>query len=103
MVEAWLSILALALSVLAVAISGFSALYLQRFSDAAKLHERLSISESDLTDLADRVNHWMRRDSVRRTRDKAPEFVAPISQNPKAALYARAAAAKGMRANGVAE
>lgn len=87
-------VLALALSVLALGVAAFSLVYVQRFSDAAALHQRISTTESDLTDLSDRVHHWMRRASVRRTRENQNEEVpSPLpsaTSSPKAALYRRA-------------
>jgi len=96
MVDLTLSILALALSVLACGITAFSWFFQREFSDSAKLHERISITESDLTDLADKVHHWMRRDSVRRTRAAQPEVIEP-QVTGKAALYARARSVLGAR------
>lgn len=94
-----LIVLALALSVLALGCAAFSLVFVQRFSDASALHQRISTTESDLTDLSDRVHHWMRRSSVRRTREKDdtsnPDLPHGVTAHPKAALYARARAING--------
>lgn len=89
-----ITILALVLSLLAVGISAVSVLFLLKFSDVSTLHTRVTTTETDLTDLADRVNHWMRRDSVRRTRER-PDVPPVVSLDPKADLRRRAAALRG--------
>jgi len=54
---------------LALVLSAISLLFVGLFSDAAKLHKRLSTTENDLSELADRVHHWLRRSSVRKARE----------------------------------
>lgn len=83
---------AYAIAVLALLISAASLLIALRFSDTAMLSQRVTTQENDLTELSDRVHHWMRRDSVRRVRgQQGGEPVAPpTTQHPKAALFARA-------------
>ncbi|MCK6500195.1 MAG: hypothetical protein L6Q38_12040 [Nitrospira sp.] len=102
MLELTISIVALTLALLAVGISAVSWFFQREFSDSAKLHERISVTESDLTDLADKVHHWMRRDSVRRTRASQPEVIEP-QLSGKPALFARARAVLGARMQGVKE
>lgn len=64
-----IEIAALALSLLALLISVASAIFSLFFAPSAQVNQRLSQQENDLTELADRVHHWMRRDSVRRARE----------------------------------
>lgn len=85
--------LPLALSLLSLAISVASAVFSVRFAPGPALAQRLTTQESDLTELSDRVHHWMRRDSVRRIRDKPAEAQVDVElpgTSPKAALFSRA-------------
>jgi hypothetical protein len=72
-----LEILALAFSVLALGASIATAAYLLFGPTATNLAGRVTALDSDLSDLADRVNQWMRRDSTRRAREAKSELNAP--------------------------
>ena len=83
---------ALALAALSIALSGVSlALHWVR----GREHPDVSQLRTEQLDLLDRVEHWMKRDRVRRLRDSAPDLEQlPLSQmtppaDRKAALRER--------------
>jgi hypothetical protein len=85
-----LSISALALSLIALALSlGALALHWIRREE----HPDVAKIRNDVTDLTDRVEHWMRRDRTRRLRgeDQPAEPEAPAQDQPlsRAELKAR--------------
>ena len=89
-----LDIAALALSLLALLIAVASAVFSLFFAPSAQVNQRLTQQENDLTELADRVHHWMRRDSVRRAREGQVAMPAATMSRAeqKASLTQRASA-----------
>jgi len=95
---------ALALSVLALAVSILSLWLRQSPPEIRALQSQVQHIDADLSELADRQNTWMRREATRHARagkaDFAPGPAAPQSPaEKKAALRARVMAA---RSNGAA-
>lgn len=68
----WISLIALAVSLLAAVFCGFSAYFQRRPADYSALESRISALNLDLTDLSDRTQQWIRRAAVRATREKEP-------------------------------
>lgn len=92
---------ALALSAAAIVISIGTAVFLLVFDRATLDSRKLTALDADLSDLSDRVNQWMRRDSTRRAREAKAEPILPADPNlspgsdRKAALRARARSLNG--------
>lgn len=87
-----------ALALIAVAIAGVSLAFRRDPPEVAALSSQLRALDSDVSELADRVNHWMRRDAVRRARSGRDEAEAPpvpaTLADHKAALRAKVALAR---------
>ena len=94
-----LSILALALSLLATGVSIVTLRLQQSPPELSALQSKVTAIDLDLTGLADRQNTWMRRDATRKARE-GKEMVQQVApDNPqalKAALRAKVAALRGV-------
>lgn len=89
----WVGVLA----ILALVSSGVSLVLHRRGGSPVDLAHRVHVLELDLNELFDRVDHWQRRDRVRRLRDAPADLMAaqaPSRGTPefKQALRAKAAA-----------
>lgn len=60
---------ALGVALLALVVSSATAAYLLFGPTSANVGSRVSALDADLSDLADRVNQWMRRDQTRKARE----------------------------------
>jgi len=92
---AWVGVLAVS----ALVLSGVSLMLHRKGGSAVDLAHRVHTLELDLNELFDRVDHWQRRDRVRRLREPAielPNPAAPARGTPeyKAALRAKLAAGR---------
>jgi len=84
---AWVGVLGL----VAVALAGVSLALHWRAGTATALVPRVHALESDLNDLYDRVEHWQRRDRVRRLREgPGPEQLQQAAPAPGTAEYKQA-------------
>lgn len=96
-----LMILALAFSVLALGTAVAAIVLRQTHPELAAVQRELHAMQADITDLADRLNHWMRRDNTRvarAAREQQLELPAPAaSGDRKAALRARVAQMRGVQ------
>lgn len=63
-----LSIFALVTSVLGLGVAAFSLIARQTHPEVAAVQREVHALSADLSDLADRWNHWMRRDATRSAR-----------------------------------
>jgi len=92
------SFVALALSVLGAGIAVVT-LRLQRSPpEVARLESKVSQLDLDVTEIADRINHWMRRDAVRSARAKneaPPPALGNLSGAELKAQLRAVASAKG--------
>jgi hypothetical protein len=83
-----------ALALLAIGIAGVSLAFRRQPPEFSDLLSQVRALDSDLTELADKVNHWMRRDAVRRARSGHDEPAVPaVPLDRKAELRQRLAVA----------
>ena len=107
MIDGW-TILSLVASLFAIFLSAgtatFFALYTHAQPDLRDLESQLNAQRLDHADLLDKVEHWQRRDAVRKTREKRSEATSeaehelPQAGAPatKAELRKRWAALRGL-------
>ena len=71
-------------AILALLVSVYTLLIHTKVPSVTSLSSRVNALNSSLTDLDDRVNHWMRRQNTRRLREKQEEPVEqPLPVNMK--------------------
>jgi hypothetical protein len=88
-----------ALAVLAIGIAAVSLAIRRQPPEFSALTSQVRALDSDLSELADKVQHWMRRDAVRRARSgqDEPAAVPAIAMDRKAELRQRVAALAGRK------
>lgn len=79
-----LSILALSASGVALITAGIALYARQTHPEVARIQAEITALNDSLTDHADRVNHWMRRDATRNARAarEAPLAMQPAELSP---------------------
>ena len=77
----------IAISVIALAFSSVTLVLLLVWKrdppDVSKLKASIHATDTALTDLADRVNHWFRRQSTRQAREKNSRGDGPLPAEPE--------------------